>query len=415
MTRRVPSGTLQEGRGPGRGALVRSAPAWLLAAAWILWAGASGAVLAEGGVSHVRVGSGVATSPSRRCGACHSPEFSLWVRHPHSHFLIDPSRDPRLVKARWDGRAPGWAGNVQGRFDRSDVALAFGVLQIQVYFRRTPEGHLLLPAQWNLRERRWEPLPPALQAVARDRIPWEEACAGCHTTGYDPVKRAFSEPNVGCSACHGPGEAHARSGGRKPILRPSELAPLARAALCGACHSRGWAPRTGRPYPVGFRPGEPLERSFRLERPDPAGATAYFWPDGTERLPFMEYQGFLQSRHARSGLSCTTCHLPHGSDKPHGLRRRTEELCRGCHGRDLPDTPVHRGHPEGAAGCVDCHMTVVNPADRYMRVRTHTFRFLAPGGPPGRPDSCTASCHADHDPAWAQGAIQGWKGGMRGR
>ena len=47
---------------------------------------------------------------------------------------------------------------------------------------------------------------------------WETNCGTCHTTGfkltsYDPVKPqeqkfSYVEMNVGCEACHGPGDAH---------------------------------------------------------------------------------------------------------------------------------------------------------------------------------------------------------------
>jgi mono/diheme cytochrome c family protein len=33
-------------------------------------------------------------------------------------------------------------------------------------------------------------------------------CIPCHATGYDPEKKTFEEKNVGCEACHGPGEKY---------------------------------------------------------------------------------------------------------------------------------------------------------------------------------------------------------------
>ena len=47
-------------------------------------------------------------------------------------------------------------------------------------------------------------------------------CIPCHTTGYDPEKKTYKEENVGCEACHGPGEkyqemmmgANAQEGGK---------------------------------------------------------------------------------------------------------------------------------------------------------------------------------------------------------
>ncbi len=366
------------------------------------------------GVPRLTLASGIAQTLSRECGACHSPQLSFWIRHAHSHYLVDPDSDPRYVYARWQDDAPGYAAHVQGRFERQEVDLAYGVLQIQIYFRRTPDGHVLFPAQWNLREERWEALPPELREVQTSGATWERQCAGCHTTGFDPEDGTFEEANTGCGACHGDGLEHLESGGREPILRPSTLEPRRRSAVCGACHSRGRSRSLDRPYPVGFRPGGLLKDVFTLEEPRPGETTEAFWPDGTERLPFMEYLGFLQSGHYRVGLSCTTCHLPHGSEHPRSIRRKSADLCRGCHDAREPGGRTHRAHPQKAATCVDCHMSLSNPRPDRAHFRTHTFRFLNPVRAletPGKPSSCTVSCHSGKDDRWAADAMETWSAG----
>lgn len=381
----------------------------LLAAVWIAAAGAALAV--EDVTARVTQTSGVGQSISRSCGACHSQELSLWISHPHSRFLVDPTRDPRGVVARWGKSVPGWKLYVNGAFAKEDVAKAFGVLQFQVFFRRDADGYRLLPAQWNIQEKRWEPLPAALEKVRRDRGTWERLCAGCHVTGFDAATGAFAEANAACSACHGNGAAHAASGGRASILRPTSLTPERRSQICGSCHARGTDRRTGRPYPAAFAPGGSLEDTFALETPTPGKVTEFFWPDGAERLSYMEYQGFLQSRHAKEGLSCTTCHLAHGSDYPFNLRHKTVDHCQSCHSRGPGDTPVHRGHPAGKATCVDCHMAVVNRAAAQAQVHTHTFRFQEPSESLGTeiPNSCTVECHRGREPRWAAGVVRGWR------
>jgi predicted CXXCH cytochrome family protein len=355
--------------------------------------------------------SGIARSVSRGCGVCHSQELSLWISHPHSRFLVDPARDPRGVLARWGKAVPGWKLYVNSSFGKEDVAKAFGVLQIQVLFRRERDGHRLFPAQWNIRERRWEPLAKGLERVRRERGTWEQLCAGCHVIGFDVVTGGYAEANAACSACHGNGAAHAESGGRKAVLRPSTLTPQRRSEVCGSCHSRGQDRKTGRPYPVGFVAGTSLDEVFALEVPSPGKATDFFWPDGTERQAYMEYQGFVQSRHFKAGLSCTTCHLAHGSDYTFNLRRKTVDLCENCHGSTPVEAPVHRGHPAGKATCVDCHMAVINPSPGEAHVHTHTFRFLDPSGflSSGMPNSCTSECHPGRDLRWAAGVVRSWR------
>jgi predicted CXXCH cytochrome family protein len=231
-------------------------------------------------------------------------------------------------------------------------------------------------------------------------------------TGFDTATGRFEERGTSCPACHGDGGAHAASGGVQGILRPASLPALRRAEICGSCHSRGRDRKTGRPYPTAYVPGGSLEESFALEAPAPGAATAFFWPDGTERTTYMEFQGFKQSGHARAGLACTTCHLAHGSDYPYNLRHKTADLCQSCHPKAADDTPVHRSHPRGKATCVDCHMAVVNPARDEAHTHTHTFRFLEPSRSvaTGMPNACAGACHADKDARWAEEAVRRWRG-----
>jgi hypothetical protein len=61
-------------------------------------------------------------------------------------------------------------------------------------------------------------------------------CIPCHATGYDPEKKTYKEKNVGCEACHGPGEkyqemmmgANAQEGGK--IAKENAL------KSCTRCH-----------------------------------------------------------------------------------------------------------------------------------------------------------------------------------
>jgi mono/diheme cytochrome c family protein/Zn-finger protein len=61
-------------------------------------------------------------------------------------------------------------------------------------------------------------------------------CFPCHATGYDREKKTYKEENVGCEACHGPGEkyqemmtgANAQEGGK--IARGNAL------KSCARCH-----------------------------------------------------------------------------------------------------------------------------------------------------------------------------------
>jgi cbb3-type cytochrome oxidase cytochrome c subunit len=52
----------------------------------------------------------------------------------------------------------------------------------------------------------WEKSKKAQTFKAVANVPRRELCLSCHTTGYNPDTNVFTEPNVGCEACHGPGK-----------------------------------------------------------------------------------------------------------------------------------------------------------------------------------------------------------------
>ncbi len=89
----------------------------------------------------------------------------------------------------------------------------------------------------------WRRSPMAQKAFSLIRNEADKTkCIPCHTTGYDPEKKTYKEENVGCEACHGPGEkyqemmmgANAQEGGK--IARENAL------RSCTRCHH----PHTGK-------------------------------------------------------------------------------------------------------------------------------------------------------------------------
>jgi len=83
----------------------------------------------------------------------------------------------------------------------------------------------------------WKKSPMAQNAFSLIRHEKDKArCIPCHATGYDPEKKTYQEENVGCEACHGPGEkyqemmtgADAEEGGK--IARENGL------KSCTRCH-----------------------------------------------------------------------------------------------------------------------------------------------------------------------------------
>lgn len=61
-------------------------------------------------------------------------------------------------------------------------------------------------------------------------------CIPCHTTGYDPDRKTYKEENVGCEACHGPGEKYQDMMMGKDPLEGGKIARENGLKSCTRCH-----------------------------------------------------------------------------------------------------------------------------------------------------------------------------------
>ena len=330
-----------------------------------------------------------------------------------------------------------------GRRSVFDIDYTFGVYPLQQYLVQFPDGRLqVLDLAWDSRPaaqggQRWfRPLEPAapgspLHWTGR-AMNWNFACAACHSTGvrpaYDAVADRFattwSDVNVACEACHGPGSAHlawaerhdasdATLGFRHPLSGKdvprfgfgSAGQPIAslRAAgsrekigdACFPCHAR-------REQIVALpQPGDHFLDDFRPALLDPA----LYEADGQDSAEDFEFGAFAQSRMAHAGVTCVNCHDAHDLS----LKAPGNGVCVQCHRPAVFDSQAHTHHPTGSAGarCVACHM----PTRTYMGVHVrhdHGFRLPRPMlADIGVSNGCGA-CHADKSSAWLSNAIRSW-------
>lgn len=332
------------------------------------------------------------------------------------------------------------------------VRYTFGIDPLQQYLIEMADGRIqALSVAWDSRPaasggQRWFPLYGDETIPAGDELHWtgrqqnwNYMCADCHTTNlrkhYDPDTNRFattwSEVNVACEACHGPGSDHTRwaqasSLSRQLIwrgtngltvalderddvrwivdgetMRPVRSSPRTTAAeitTCAPCHSRRAQ------IADGYRPGLPL-----LDFYVPATiATGLFHADGQQLDEVYTYTSFLQSRMNHAGVTCSDCHDPHSA----GLRATGNALCARCHVPARYDTPDHHRHRPDSTGaaCVSCHM----PERTYMAIdprRDHSFRVPRPdlSVSLGVPNACT-SCHTAEQDQWAAERVREWLG-----
>jgi tetratricopeptide (TPR) repeat protein len=410
------------------------------------------------------------------CTRCHESQTREWRQSDHAHAMAEPTA--HTVLGDFHGSAFSYAGTTSrfttrgGRYfvttDGPDgvlreyeVAYVFGITPLQQYLIRFPGGRLqCLGIAWDSRPaaqggQRWFHLYPSEGITHDDPLhwtgpnqTWNYMCADCHSTnlvrGFDLAANAYrttwSEINVSCEACHGPGSAHvawaearkkqgltgrdrsdmglsvtglravdysgfgvgdASSVAARPANRARQQAEV---QACAPCHARR-GPLTAR-----AEPGRPFLDGYRPALLD----EGLYYADGQIREEVYEFASFAQSRMYAAGVTCSDCHNAHSGK----LRATGNNVCGHCHLPLSYDTPAHHHHKAGsdAARCVHCHMRattymVVDPRrDHSVRVPRvdYTQRY-------GIPNACTTPCHRDRSVVWAADAVVKWYGPMRAR
>ncbi|MCZ6605847.1 MAG: multiheme c-type cytochrome, partial [Alphaproteobacteria bacterium] len=424
---------------------------WSLIAGFLLVAGASPAAAQYAG--------------SESCAGCHSAEFAAW-QGSHHDLAMQPAnedtvlgdfRDVRFEHRgvvtrffRRDGRYMVETENAAGNSAEFAVAYTFGVAPLQQYLIAMPKGrYQVLTVAWDSRPagaggQRWFHLYPDEDTPPGDALHWTAAannwnftCAECHSTNLqknydsktDSYATAWSEIDVACEACHGPGADHvkaattAREGGTAnngdysgPAIRlpgpgdwnihgmaatatlDSRPEGVKEVEMCGRCHARR------SPLTEDYIAGRSLSNSHRVEL---LTEDRYF-PDGQVLDEVYVYGSFLQSKMHAAGVTCSDCHEPHSLQ----LREQGNGVCLRCHSAAQFDTAKHHFHAVDTDGaqCVDCHM----PERTYMIVdprRDHSLRIPRPdlSVDLGVPNACTG-CHVDQDAPWAARAVELWYG-----
>jgi Flp pilus assembly protein TadD len=401
------------------------------------------------------------------CGGCHEREQKLWKGSHHDLAMQEATKDSVLgdfggatfethgVTSKFyqkDGRFFARTDGPDGQLHDYPIAYTFGVTPLQQYLIAFPKGrYQALGIAWDSRPReaggqRWFDLHPEEKITAEDVLhwsgpagQWNSLCAECHSTnlrkGYRPAddsyRTTWSEIDVSCEACHGPGGKHvewaraAKDGAAASddglVVRLKDAEPAAwvmdaatgiakRSAprrshaeldACAPCHSRRTSIDDGDTH------GKPF-----LDGNVPALLTeGLFYADGQMEDEVYNYASFVQSKMHRAGVTCHDCHDPHRLE----VFGKGNETCGRCHLPARFDAVSHHHHPQGSPGasCVACHM----PARTYMVIDTrhdHSFRVPRPDLTVeiGTPNACNA-CHEKESAGWAAAATAKWYGTAR--
>ncbi len=310
-----------------------------------------------------------------------------------------------------------------GAMEDFEVKYVFGVDPLQQYmveFDRSddmPENELsrlqVLRISWDTQGKRWFYLrPPDVNEKLEPEDPlhwtgiaqrWQTMCADCHSTdlktNFDPKANryhtTFSEIDVSCEACHGPGSMHVELANNKSLFWDRRygygLSKLkgdsneAEIQSCAPCHSRRGV------MDPHFRGGDSYFDHYALELMSPATYHA----DGQIKDEVYVFGSFIQSKMYHKNIRCSDCHDPHSLQ----LKHQGNETCTSCHQHAAGkyDVPAHHHHVPGTAGamCVNCHM----PHTTYMEVdprRDHSLRVPRPdlSVKLGTPNACSG-CHIE--------------------
>lgn len=409
---------------------------------------------------------------SGSCTGCHPTNGNLWAGSLHTKMLQDPDATTVLPPS-WSGAVNltdgGLYGNMTlyedsgtyyvdlgGGFNHT-VWKTMGGAWKQRYVTEIGASRYILPLQWNTATSEWVPYHLSDWYAAPDtpkdmsltpEKSWDRGCAGCHSTnttvayvGTEWVA-SYSELNIGCEACHGPGSNHSAA----PIDEKKDYIWLsADSQVCGQCHNRGvsTAQEGGMTmgYPWGadgeYHPGDDLVDYF--DSVDPVNDTSKFWPNGMPKSHRQQYIDWAATSHSYAAdtikdfaygqdhcmechstdywlaeeagdtlptkeevkwsIECVRCHTPHGTtanDKM--LYLPEDETCGQCHtthGSGPGDEPHHpnvelvegtinitglsgSAWMDGAVDCSDCHMVLVAKSAILGDIPSHTFGFADP-------------------------------------
>ncbi|MCW8806343.1 MAG: multiheme c-type cytochrome, partial [Ignavibacteriaceae bacterium] len=179
----------------------------------------------------------------KECISCHQREYELWKGSDHDNAMAVANdstvlgdfnnvevefRGKKHKFYKRDGKFFVYTEGIGGKMAEVEVSYTFGVRPLQQYLIPFENGkYQCLPIAWDTNKKRWfdmagmvysqEELKPTSWFYWTNQSQnWNGMCAECHSTflqkNYNLEKDSYntiwSDINVNCEACHGPGSEH---------------------------------------------------------------------------------------------------------------------------------------------------------------------------------------------------------------
>ena len=385
-----------------------------------------------------------------QCIDCHTDAYESWLGSHHDDAMDYANEETVLgdfddaefeyggVTSRFyrrDGKYFVHTEGPGGEMTEFEILYTFGVEPLQQYLIPFPGGRLqALSTAWDTEKERWFFLYPGQDIEADDWLHWTRnaqnwngMCAECHSTNLrknfdaetDTFHTEWSEIDVSCEACHGPGSAHVEWANIDPMGRPevdnyaltvqtSGIDNRQLVELCAACHMR--RAETGDYDHAQVDLLENMAPSL-LEN-------GLYHPDGQILEEVYVWGSFVQSKMYANGVRCDDCHDVHSLK----LHEEGNNVCLQCHLGETYDSYDHHfhqkeveGEPSDGALCVKCHM----PEQPFMVIdyrADHSLRVPRPdlSLELGVPNACNSSgCHDDQTVEWSVEYTTAWYGTKR--
>lgn len=395
---------------------------------------------------------------TEQCIDCHKDEYEAWKGSDHDMSMRHAAPDAVLgdfnnatimfkgKENKFFKKGDQYWVNIEGpdgKFHDYQIKYTFAYKPLQQYMVEFEDGRVqLIPFAWGAHDDdkagpKWFHLYPEFTEKHDDYFwtntgqNWNYMCADCHSTDVkknfdvetNTYNTTFSEINVGCESCHGPGSEHMEWSKEqdksvkhagfdrditkqvtnwilkegKSTLMPEKIDHTQQTLVCAQCHSR----RTQISNDDHVKTND-FGNKYLLSLLTPR----LYYPDGQIYDEDFVYGSFLQSKMNQQGVVCTNCHDPHKAE----LAIPKEAVCLQCHLPNKYAVKEHHKHEEGGEGaqCTNCHMAETT----YMQVddrADHAWHSPRPdlANTLGTPDTCL-SCHEEKDSNWSQSWTEKW-------